>query len=73
MKVQAMTTLVLIDGVTYQLVLPANIIAIQAKQALKIVQEFGGLIGPCDFANIEPMEAAGLPFNISNKDMENES
>ncbi|PHM48388.1 hypothetical protein [Xenorhabdus sp. KK7.4] len=67
-QVQAMTTLVLIDGVTYQLVLPANIIAIQAKQALMMVEEFGGLISPCNFVNIKPMEAAGLPFNISNKD-----
>ncbi|MDC9607414.1 hypothetical protein [Xenorhabdus griffiniae] len=65
-QVQAMTTLVLIDGVTYQLVLPKNIIAIQAQQALMMVKEFGGLIIPCDFANINPMEADGLPFNISN-------
>ncbi|QTL38747.1 hypothetical protein HGO23_12745 [Xenorhabdus budapestensis] len=73
-QVQAMTTLVLIDGVTYQIVLPKNIIALKAKQALMMAQEFGGGIIPCDFANIKPMEADGLPFNLSsNKDMENES
>lgn len=33
-QVQAMTTLVLIDGVTYQIAMPNNIIALQAKQAL---------------------------------------
>ncbi|WP_340619290.1 hypothetical protein [Xenorhabdus siamensis] len=62
-QVQAMTTLVLIDGVTYQIVLPEHIIAIQAKQALMIAQEFGGLVAPCNFANIEPMKVVGLPFN----------
>ncbi|MEX0445976.1 hypothetical protein [Xenorhabdus sp. SGI246] len=72
-QVQAMTTLVLIDGITYQLVLPENIIALQAKQALMIAQEFGGVIVPCNFVNIKPMEVVGLPFNISsNEDMENE-
>jgi hypothetical protein len=65
-QVQAMITLVLIDGVTYQITLPKNIIAIQAKQALMMAQEFGGIIAPCDFANIKPIEADGLPFNISN-------
>ncbi|WP_228005916.1 hypothetical protein [Xenorhabdus sp. BG5] len=63
-QVQAMTTLVLIDGVTYQLVLPKNIIAIQAKQALMIMNEFNGKLFKCDFANIKPVEVDGLPFNI---------
>ncbi|MDE9528339.1 hypothetical protein, partial [Xenorhabdus bovienii] len=71
-QVQAMVTLVLIDGATYQIALPKHIIAIQAKQALAMAQEFGGVIIKCNFANIKPMEADGLPFNIRNKnDTEN--
>ncbi|MBD2803069.1 hypothetical protein [Xenorhabdus szentirmaii] len=66
-QVQAMVTLVLIDGVTYQIALPKHIIAIQTKQALAIAQEFGGTIVKCDFARIKPMEVEGLPFNIRNK------
>ncbi|MCW2255666.1 hypothetical protein M2263_001757 [Providencia alcalifaciens] len=65
-QVQAMTTLVLIDGVTYQIALPKQYVLLQAKQALMFVQEFGGLIIPCEFTNIKPMEAGGLPFNISD-------
>ncbi|WP_082120825.1 hypothetical protein [Moellerella wisconsensis] len=65
-QVQAMTTLVLIDGVTYQIALPKQYVFLQAKQALMFVQEFGGLIIPCEFTSIKPMEADGLPFNISD-------
>ncbi|QCJ69346.1 hypothetical protein C9446_05375 [Providencia heimbachae] len=64
-QVQAMTTLVLIDGVTYQIALPKQYVSLQAKQALMFAQEFGGKILPCKFADIKPMEADGLPFNIS--------
>ncbi|HCB2900663.1 TPA: hypothetical protein ACWMH4_000217 [Proteus mirabilis] len=65
-QVQAMTTLVLIDGVTYQIVLPKHIIALQAKQALTMADEFDGMLFPCKFTNIKPMEADGLPFSISD-------
>ncbi|WP_368877326.1 hypothetical protein [Providencia vermicola] len=65
-QVQAMTTLVLIDGVTYQIALPKQYVSLQAKQALILAQEFGGGIIPCTFAHIKPMEADGLPFNISD-------
>ncbi len=71
-QVQAMTTLVLIDGVTYQIVLPKHIIALQAKQALTMADEFDGLLFPCKFADIKPMEADGLPFNIGDSGAENE-
>ena len=71
-SVQAMTTLVLIEGVTYQIVLPKNIVALMAKQALAMTQEFGGKIIPCDFANIKPMDADGMPFNINDSGDENE-
>ncbi|MEX6325166.1 hypothetical protein AB6F65_09815 [Providencia hangzhouensis] len=46
-QVQAMTTLVLIDGVTYQIALPKQYVSLQAKQALMFAQEFGGGIIPC--------------------------
>ncbi|MDX7992629.1 hypothetical protein [Xenorhabdus littoralis] len=73
-QVQAMVTLVLIDGVTYQIALPKHIIAIQAKQALAIAQKFRGAVVKCNFADIKPMEADGLPFNIRDKDgTENEN
>ncbi|PHH11214.1 hypothetical protein [Morganella morganii] len=52
-KVEAVTTLVLINGETYQILLPKNIVALQAKQALAMAQEFGGIIVPCDFASIK--------------------
>lgn len=66
MQVQAMATLILIDGITYQIVFPAHIIAIQAKQALMMAQEFEGAVLPCKFASIRPMECEGMPFNITN-------
>ncbi|EEB44693.1 TPA: hypothetical protein QH450_003798 [Providencia alcalifaciens] len=65
-QVQAITTLVLIDGITYQIALPKQYVHLQAKQALMFAQEFGGLIIPCKFTDIKPMEADGLPFNISD-------
>ena len=65
-QVQAITTLVLIDGVTYQIALPRKYVSLQAKQVLMFAQEFGGVIIPCTFTNIKPMEADGLPFNISD-------
>ncbi|HEK0442159.1 TPA: hypothetical protein ACKRHV_003580 [Proteus mirabilis] len=71
-QVQAMTTLVLIDGVTYQIVLPKHIIALQAKQALTMANEFDGMLFPCKFTNIKPMGADGLPFYISDSGTENE-
>lgn len=72
-QVQAMTTLVLIDGVTYQIVLPKHIIALQAKQVLMMATEFEGRLVRCDFAELQPMKAEGLPFNINHgKDAENE-
>ncbi|EOA5628544.1 hypothetical protein ACH4RN_000952 [Providencia rettgeri] len=61
-----MTTLVLIDGVTYQIALPRKYVSLQAKQVLMFTQEFGGGIIPCTFTHIKPMEADGLPFNISD-------
>ena len=73
-QVQAMTTLVLIDGVTYQIVMPKNIIALQAKQALMMATEFEGRLVKCDFADLQPMRAEGMPFNISHgRDTENET
>lgn len=72
-KVEAIAQLVLIDGVTYQIVLPKNIVAITAKQALAMAQEFGGKLIPCDFASIQPMNADGMPFNITDSGAENES
>lgn len=71
-QVQAMTTLVLIDGVTYQIALPKQYASLQAKQALMFAQEFGGIILPCAFADIKPMEADGLPFYIGDSGAENE-
>ncbi|MBT0351374.1 hypothetical protein ISO70_01680 [Morganella morganii subsp. morganii] len=71
-SVQAMTTLVLIDGVTYQIALPKNIVALQAKQVLMMAQSFGGIIVPCDFASIKPMKADGMPFDINDSREENE-
>lgn len=71
-KVEAVTTLVLINGETYQILLPKNIVALQAKQALAMAQEFGGKIIPCDFASIKPMDADGMPFNINDSGAENE-
>ena len=71
-KVEAVTTLVLINGETYQILLPKNIAALQAKQALAMAQEFGGKIIPCDFARIKPMDADGMPFNINDSGAENE-
>lgn len=65
-QVQAMTTLVLIDGVTYQIALPRQYVSLYAKQALMFAQEFGGGVLPCKFTDIKPMEADGLPFNISD-------
>ena len=65
MEVQALVTLVLIDGVTCQIVLPKNLVAIQAKQVLAIADEFGGAILPCKFSNIKPMGVEGLPFKIN--------
>ncbi|MEX9293802.1 hypothetical protein AB7Z57_18755 [Providencia alcalifaciens] len=65
-QVQAMTTLVLIDGVTYQIAFPRKYVSLQAKQVLMLAQEFGGGIIPCTFTQIKPMEADGLPFNISD-------
>ncbi|WP_272663360.1 hypothetical protein [Providencia sp. PROV134] len=67
-----MTTLVLIDGVTYQIALPRKYVSLQAKQVLMFAQEFGGGIIPCTFTHIKPMEADGLPFNISDSGAENE-
>ncbi|SPX94986.1 Uncharacterised protein [Morganella morganii] len=72
-KVEAIVSLILIDGVTYQIALPKNIVALQAKQALVMAQEFGGKIIPCDFASIKPMDADGMPFNINDSGAENES
>ncbi|EPC7542498.1 hypothetical protein ACR2Y1_000523 [Morganella morganii] len=72
-SVQAMTTLVLIDGVTYQIVMPKNIVALMAKQALAMAEEFGGVIVPCDFASIKPMTADGIPFNLNDSRAKNES
>ncbi|MBX9344788.1 hypothetical protein K5M34_04285 [Morganella morganii] len=72
-KVEAVTTLVLINGETYQILLPKNIVALQAKQALAMAQEFGGIIAPCDFASIKPMTADGIPFNINDSRAKNES
>ncbi|MEX9852158.1 hypothetical protein [Providencia huaxiensis] len=71
-QVQAMTTLILIDGVTYQIALPKQYVSLQAKQVLMFAQEFGGGITPCTFTHIKPMEADGLPFNISDSGAENE-
>lgn len=71
-QVQAVTTLVLIDGVTYQIALPRKYVSLQAKQVLMFAQEFGGGIIPCTFTHIKPMEADGLPFNISDSGAENE-
>ncbi|MGJ7326253.1 hypothetical protein [Morganella morganii] len=71
-KVEAVTTLVLINGETYQIALPKNIVALQAKQVLIMAQSFGGIIVPCDFASIKPMDADGMPFNINNSGAENE-
>ncbi|MGO2306892.1 MAG: hypothetical protein ACTH5W_19560 [Providencia sp.] len=71
-QVQAMTTLVLIDGVTYQIAMPKNIISLLAKQALMMADEFGGKLLPFTLVNIKPMEADGLPFNISDSGAENE-
>lgn len=71
-QVQAMTTLVLIDGVTYQIAFPRKYVSLQAKQVLMLAQEFGGGIIPCTFTHIKPMEADGLPFNISDSGAENE-
>lgn len=71
-QVQVMTTLVLIDGVTYQIALPRKYVSLQAKQVLMFAQEFGGGIIPCTFTHIKPMEADGLPFNISDSGAENE-
>lgn len=71
-QVQAMTTLVLIDGVTYQIALPKQYVLLQTKQALMFAQEFGGLVLPCEFTSIKPMEADGLPFNISDSGAGNE-
>ncbi|MEY0080596.1 hypothetical protein AB7W41_05310 [Providencia stuartii] len=71
-QVQAMTTLVLIDGITYQIALPKQYVSLQAKQALMFAQEFGGVIIPCTFTHIKPMEADGLPFSISDSGAENE-
>ena len=65
-QVQAMTTLVLIDGATYQIALPKQYVSLQAKQTLMFAQEFGGVIIPCKFADIKPMEADGFPFNIND-------
>ncbi|MEM7962398.1 hypothetical protein ABM031_09355 [Morganella morganii] len=72
-KVEAVTTLVLINGETYQIALPKNIVALQAKQVLAMAQEFGGIIVPCDFASIKPMTADGMPFNINDSRTKNES
>lgn len=72
-KVEAIAQLVLIDGVTYQIVLPKSIVVITAKQALIMAQEFGGKLIPCDFANIRPMDADGMPFNVSDSGAENEN
>ncbi|OBU11148.1 hypothetical protein [Morganella psychrotolerans] len=72
-QVQAMVTLVLIDGVTYQIALPKEIIAMSAKHALAVCQEFEGELIPCEFANIHPMAGTGMPFNIINTGAENES
>ncbi|HDU8654767.1 TPA: hypothetical protein RG711_002297 [Morganella morganii subsp. morganii] len=71
-KVEAVTTLVLINGETYQIALPKNIVALQAKQVLMMAQSFGGIIVPCDFANIKPMKADGMPFDINDSREENE-
>ncbi|MEQ5184388.1 hypothetical protein ABN222_07630 [Providencia alcalifaciens] len=65
-QVQAMTTLVLIDGVTYQIAMPNNIIALQAKRALMMATEFEGRLVKCDFADLQPMKSEGMPFNISH-------
>lgn len=72
-KVEAVTTLVLINGETYQIALPKNIVALQAKQVLMMAQEFGGIIVPCDFASIKPMNADGMPFNINDSRGRNEN
>lgn len=72
-KVEAVTTLVLINGETYQILLPKNIVALQAKQVLMIAQEFGGVIVPCDFASIKPMKTDGMPFDINDSRGKNEN
>lgn len=72
-KVEAIAQLVLIDGVTYQIALPKNIVAITARQALTMAQEFGGKLIPCNFASIRAMDADGMPFNINDSGAENES
>lgn len=72
-KVEAIAQLVLIDGVTYQIALPKSIVAITAKQALAMAQEFGGVIVPCDFASIKPMKADGMPFDINDSRGKNEN
>lgn len=71
-QVQAMVTLVLIDGVTYQILLPKDIIALQARQALMMAQEFDGKLFECNFCDIRPMDVEGLPFEISDSGAENE-
>lgn len=71
-KVEAVTTLVLINGETYQIALPKNIVALQAKQALAMAQEFGGKLIPCNFSSIRAMDADGMPFNINDSGAESE-
>ncbi|MDX4947464.1 hypothetical protein AB6G19_04525 [Providencia manganoxydans] len=65
-QVQAMTTLVLIDGVTYQIALPKQYVLLQTKQALMMATEFEGRLVKCDFADLQPMKAEGMPFNINH-------
>ncbi|MEM8109121.1 hypothetical protein Q4S27_08155 [Morganella morganii subsp. sibonii] len=71
-KVEAIAALILIDGVTYQMALPKQVIAMYAKHALGVCEAFEGKLIPCNFASIKPMEANGMPFNIINSGEENE-
>ncbi|HHV7361117.1 TPA: hypothetical protein ACUNBO_003802 [Morganella morganii] len=72
-KVEAIVSLILIDGVTYQMALPKQVIAMYAKHALGVCNAFEGKLIPCNFAEIKPMEADGMPFNINDSRAKNES
>ncbi|MBE8611196.1 hypothetical protein CYG68_01980 [Morganella morganii] len=71
-KVEAIVTLILIDGVTYQMALPKRVIGMYAKHALGVCDAFEGKLIPCNFADIKPMEADGMPFDIIDSGAENE-
>lgn len=72
-KVEAIVSLILIDGVTYQMALPKQVIAMYAKHALGVCNAFEGKLIPCNFAEIKPMEEDGMPFNINDSRDKNES